>query len=125
MLIDGPVVQYCGDVYKEIGEPISNVYFKKEDSIVAFNFVWLKICGGYSNSDDFFLKLNGVTADVVDDVNDDNKFFIKHLHLIKDKNVFQIELKSRDAFQYFKSMFIYPIRYEGGEEIVLIEIEKW
>lgn len=120
MIIDGPVVQYCGDVYIEIDEPISNVYFKKEDSIMGFDFVWLKTCGGYSDYEDFSLKLNGFSVDFYNE----DEFFLKYLHLVKDNNVFQIELKNPDAFQYFKSMFIYPIRYEGDEEIGLIEIEK-
>lgn len=121
MLVNGPDVQYCGDVYIEIGEPISNVYFKKEDAVAGFDFVWLKTCGGYSDFEDFILKLNGSVVDVCDE----DEFFIKYVDLVKDDNVFQIELKEPGSYQYFRSMFIFPIRYEGDTELGLIEIEKW
>lgn len=64
MLIDGPSVQNCGNFSLVLGEPLSSLEFLKEDGLMAFRFVWLKVCGGYSKKDSFIVYLNGEEIEV-------------------------------------------------------------
>lgn len=123
MLVKGPDLQNCGTLTFEIGEPVSFLSFKKEDSIAAFNFVWLKTSGGYSNPQDFIIYLNGIILN--NKVTAEN-FFFENIDLIRNDNKFEVEILNSDSYQYFRSIFVYPIiAGYGKDEWGLKELKNW
>lgn len=121
MLKKGPEKQKVGPLTLNIGEPFSTLKFKKNESILAFEYVLMKVMGGYSDIEDFNVFLNNVKVDIIDNPD----FFVENISKIKDNNIFLIEILNPDSFVYYLNLFIYPVEYEGNERYGSEEIDRW